>query len=241
MSFLINSNKVMKINEGNETLKSVLNEYLKYMTDFDCFSVNTESRGKGFIEVRTHIDDESFNYNEEFEKKLFDAVKSSNDGSYIVEMSTNYSDSNVTCCGNVKVVKVLLNNVSDETEWFTAMIPKLGITAPQNTKVEIDKILGEELASELVADFDAQDEVEENGGIKYIYHMEKWCNFDKISLIEFTELINIAIEIAKKSGCSLSLIEEENKYITEDCSSYLEFKINDYGKLDFDVYKIAEC
>ena len=241
MSFLINSNKVMKINEGNETLKFVLNEYLKYMTDFDCFSVNTASHGKGFIEVSTHIDDESFNYNEELEKKLFDAVKLSNDGSYIVEMSTNYSDSNVTYCGNIKAVKISLINVNDETEWFTAMVPKLGITAPQNTKVEIDKILGKELASELVDDFDAQDEVEENGNIKYIYHMEKWCDFDKVSLIEFTELINIAIEIAKESDCSLSLVEEGNKYITEDCSSYLEFKINDYGKLDFDVYQITEC
>ena len=49
-----------------------------------------------------------------------------------------------------------------------------------------------------------------------------------------------AIEIVKESGCSLSLVEEENKYITEDCSSYLEFKINDYGKLGFDVYKITK-
>lgn len=240
MSFLINLNKVMKINEENEALKSILNDYLKYMTDFDCFSVNTVSRGKGFIEVNTHIDDESFNYNEELESKLFDVVKSSNDGSYIVEMSTNYSESDVNCCGSVQAEKVNLNNVSDETEWFTAMIPKLAITAPQNIKVEIDKILGEELASELVDDFDAEDEIEENGGIKYIYHMEKWCNFDKVSLLEFRELINIAIEISKKSGCSLSLVEEGNKYITEDCSSYLEFKINDYGKLGFDVYKITE-
>jgi len=240
MSFLINSNKVMKINEENETLKSVLNDYLKYMTDFDCFSVNTASYGKGFIEASTHIDDESFNYNDKLESKLFDAVKASNDGSYIVEMSTNYSESDVKFCGSVKSEKVHLSDVSDETEWFTAMVPKLSITAPQNTKVEIDKILGEELATELVDDFDAEDEVEENGGIKYIYHMEKWCNFDKISLFEFTKLINNAIEIVKESGCSLSLVEEENKYITEDCSSYLEFKINDYGKLGFDVYKITK-
>lgn len=240
MSFLINSNKVMKINESNEMLKAVLNEYVSYMTDFDCFSVNTSNQGKGFIEVNTHIDDESFNYNNGLESKLFDAVKSSNDGSYIVEMSTNYSESDVKYCGNVKAEKVHLSNVSDETEWFTAMVPKFEITVPKNTKIEIDKILGEELASELVDDFDVQDEIEENGSIKYIYHLERWCNFDKISLLEFRELINIAIEIVKESGCSLSLVEEGNKYITEDCSSYLEFKINDYGKLDFDVYKITK-
>lgn len=240
MSFLINLNKVMKINEENEALKSILNDYLKYMTDFDCFSVNTVSRGKGFIEVSTHIDDESFNYNEELESKLFDVVKSSNDGSYIVEMSTNYSESDVKYCGSVKAEKVSLNNVSDETEWFTAMVPKLAITAPKNIQVEIDKILGEELTAELVNDFDAEDEMEEYGSIKYIYHMEKWCNFDKISLFEFTELINNAIEIAKESGCLLSLVEEGNKYITDACTSYLEFKINDYGKLGFDVYKIIE-
>ena len=230
----------MKINEENETLKSVLNDYLKYMTDFDCFSVNTASHGKGFIEVSTHIDDESFNYNDELESKLFDAVKLSNDGSFIVEMSTNYSESDVKYCGSVKAENASLNNVSDKTEWFTAMVPKLSITAPQNTKVEIDKILGEELTSELVDDFDAEDEIEENGCIKYIYLMEKWCNFDKVSLLEFRELSNIAIEISKESGCSLSLVEEGNKYITEDCSSYLEFKINDYGKIDFDIYKITE-
>lgn len=240
MSFLINSNKVMKINENNEMLKAVLNEYVSYMTDFDCFSVNTANHGKGFIEVSTHLDDESFNYNQELENKLYDAVKSSNDGSYIVEMSTNYSESDVKYCGSVKAEKVHLSNVSDETEWFTAMIPKLVIIAPQNTKVEIDKILGKELAIELVDDFDAEDEIEENGNIKYIYHMEKWCNFDKISLFEFTEIINNAIEIAKESNCSLSLVEERNKYITEDCSSYLTFKFNDYGKLDYDVYKITK-
>lgn len=240
MSFLINSNKVMKINESNEMLKAVLNEYVSYITDFDCFSVNTSNQGKGFIEVNTHIDDESFNYNNGLESKLFDAVKSSNDGSYIVEMSTNYSESDVKYCGSVKAEKVHLSNVSDETEWFTAMVPKFEITVPKNTKIEIDKILGEELASELVDDFDVQDEIEENGSIKYIYHLERWCNFDKISLLEFRELINIAIEIVKESGCSLSLVEEGNKYITEDCSSYLTFKFNDYGKLDFDVYKITK-
>lgn len=226
----------MKINEGNETLKAVLNDYLKYMTDFDCFSVNTENHGKSFIEVSTHIDDESFNYNNELENKLLDAVKSSNDGSYIVEMSTNYSESNVVCCGSVKAEKVSLYNISDEIEWFTAMVPKLEITVPKNIRVEIDKILGEEL----VDDFDAQDEIEENGNIKYVYHMEKWCSFDKISLFEFTELINNAVETAKESGYSLALVEENNKFITEDCSSYLEFKINDYGKLVFDVYKITK-
>lgn len=240
MSFLINSNKVMKINEENETLKAVLNEYVNYMTDYDCFSVNTANHGKGFIEVSTHIDDESFNYNEKLERKLFDAVKLSNDGSYIVEMSTNYSESDVNYCGDVKATKVSLSHVSNETEWLTAMIPKLAMTAQKNIKVEIDKILGEELASELVDDFDAEDEIEENGSIKYIYHMEKWCNFDKISLFEFTEIINNAIEIAKESNCSLSLVEERNKYITEDCSSYLTFKFNDYGKLDYDVYKITK-
>ena len=236
MSFLINSNKVMKINEENETLKSVLNDYIKYMTDFDCFSVNTASHGKGFIEINTHIDDESFNYNDELENKLLAAVKSSDDGSYIVEMSTNYSESNVVCFGSVKAEKVSLNNISDETEWFTAMVPKLEITAPKN----IDKIFGEKFATELVDDFDAQDEIEENNSIKYIYHLEKWCNFDKITLFEFTELFNNAVEIAKESGCSLALVEENNKFITEDCSSYLEFKINDYGKLDFDVYRMTE-
>lgn len=230
----------MKINESNEMLKAVLNEYVSYITDFDCFSVNTSNQGKGFIEVNTHIDDESFNYNNGLESKLFDAVKSSNDGSYIVEMSTNYSESDVKYCGSVKAEKVHLSNVSDETEWFTAMVPKFEITVPKNTKIEIDKILGEELASELVDDFDVQDEIEENGSIKYIYHLERWCNFDKISLLEFRELINIAIEIVKESGCSLSLVEEGNKYITEDCSSYLTFKFNDYGKLDFDVYKITK-
>lgn len=197
MSFLINSNKVMKINEENETLKSVFNDYLKYMTDFDCFSVNTVNHGKGFIEVSTHIDDESFNYNENLESKLFDAVKSSNDGSYMIEMSTNYSESDVKYCGSVKAEKVSLNNVSDETEWFTAMVPKLSITVPQNTKVEIDKILGKELAVELVNDFDAEDEIEENSNIKYIYHMEKWCNFDKISLLSLQNSSIMQLKLQK--------------------------------------------
>lgn len=240
MSFLINSNKVMKINEENETLKSVLNDYLKYMTDFDCFSVNTASHGKGFIEVSTHIDDESYNYDVTLEEKLSYAINASNDGSYLIDMSTNYCESIVNIFGDVKIAKASLCDVSDESQWFTAMIPKFEITVPKNTNVEINKILGEELATELVDDFDAQDEIEEDDRIRYIYHIEKWCNFDKVSLIEFTELINNAVEIAKTSGVTLSLVEENNKFITEDCSSYLEFKINNYGRLDFDVYKITE-
>lgn len=241
MSFFINSNKVMKINGENETLKSVLNDYLKYMTDFDCFSVNTASHGKGFIEVSTHLDGEIHggDYDLELEKKLFKEFDLSNDGSYIVEMETGDSGSSVDFGGNVRFKKVNMNDISDETGWYSNQNPKLKLSG---SEVDAEKVFGEELAEKLLFDTDVIDEYEENGIKTAIYHMnDEWREFNKITVLEFAELIEQANENAKKLGVTLSIVEDDtNMMITDDCSSYLKFKINNYGKLDYDVYKITE-
>lgn len=241
MSFLINSNKVMKINEENETLKSVFNDYLKYMMNFDCFSVNTANHGKGFIEVSTHLDEEIHggDYNSELEKKLFEEFDLSSDGSYIVEMETGDSGSSVNFGGSVKLEKVNMNDISDETSWYTNQNIKLKLSG---SKVDAENVVGEELAEELLFDTDAVDEYEGNGIKTAVYHVsDKWREFDKITVSEFAELLEQANEQAKAIGTSISIVKDDtNTLITDDCTSYLELKNNDYGKLGFDVYKITE-
>lgn len=241
MSFLINSNKVMKINEENETLKSVLNDYIKYMTDFGCFSVNTVNHGKGFIEASTHLDGEIHggDYDLELEKKLFKEFDLSNDGSYIVEMGTGDSGSYVDFGGNVRFKKVNMNDIGDETGWYSNQNSKLKLSG---SEVDAEKVFGEELAEKLLFDTDVIDEYEENGIKTAIYHMnDEWREFNKITVFEFAELIEQANENAKKLGVTFSIVEDDtNMMITDDCSSYLKFKINNYGKLDYDVYKITE-
>lgn len=241
MSFLINSNKVMKINEENETLKSVFNDYLKYMIDFDCFSVNTANHGKGFIEVSTHLVDEihSADYAEELEKKLFKEFDLSSDGSYIVEMKTGDSGSFVDFSGSVKFEKVNMNDISDEIGWYTDQNAKLKLSG---SEIKVENAFGEELVEELLFDTDVVDEYEKNGIKTAVYHVsDKWREFDKITVSEFAELVEQANEKAKAIGTSISIVKDNtNILITDDCTSYLELKINDYGKLGFDVYKIIE-
>lgn len=237
MSFTIISNKSMRINKENKALKSVFDNYLKYMNEFDCFSVDTGSNNSKFLEVKMHIDDENFNYNNELEKKLFDAIKASNDGSYIVEMSTAYDETKVNCCGDAQFDKVSFNDISDATEWFTGVVPKIIVSSARS--IEAEELFGEEL-SELFDYDDIVDEYEKNEQKCTVYHLtDDWCNLNKISVFELSQLVSKANTKAKAAGVSISLADDCKLFITDDCSSYFEIDIDENGELITKISKLV--
>ena len=238
MSYLISSNKFMKINKENKALKAVLNDYLKYMTDFDSFSLDTADYGNKYLEVHTQIAEESYNYNEDLEKELFDAIEASNDGSFLVEMLATDYDSNVNYCGNVDFVKSDLDNIDDETEWYTDIVPKIQVAAPKETNISVNEFFGEELLK--LFDYeDLIDEVEKNGIKYYIYHaQEDWRTLDRKTVADLANLVKLANEKANKIGAMVTL-GDDNKFITEDCSSYLEIASDENGSLVIKVSKLV--
>ena len=237
MSYLISSNKFMKINKENKALKAVLNDYLKYMTDFDSFSLDTADYGNKYLEVHTQIAEESYNYNKELENKLFEAIEASNCGSFLVEMSTSYCDSNVNYCGNVNFVKSDLDDIDDETKWYTDIVPKIQIAAPKEKEINVADYFSKDLS--ILFDYeDLIDELEENGIKYYIYHaQEDWRTLDKKTVADLANLMKLANEKANKIGATVTLVDN-NKFITEDCSSYLKITADENGNLITKVSKL---
>lgn len=237
MSFTIISHKSMKINKENEALKSTLDNYLKYMNEFDCFSVNTGSDNSKYLEIITKVYDEDYNYNEELESKLFKEIENSNDGSYIVEMSTTYDETKVNCCGDVQFDKVSFNDISDAIEWFTGVVPKIIVSSARS--IEAEELFGEEL-SELFDYDDIVDEYEKNEQKCTVYHLtDDWCNLNKISVFELSQFVSKANTKAKAAGVSISLADDCKLFITDDCSSYLEIDIDENGELITKISKLV--
>lgn len=239
MSYLINSNMLIKINKENEELRTAVNAYLEDIRDFDDYNAKVIGSDNQCLYINAGFYDEVHDEKFDSEDKLFDAVEKCNDGSFVVNMSaTDCYGSFIKHFGNVKFVKVKFDDITSELNWIKETRPQFTLKTQKDSADEISKMFAKEL-SKIFDNADVFDQYEEDDNIVFVYDVDNWRSFSKTTISDFENRVKQIYDFAQSKNLNVSADFNE-LLISEDCSSYIEMFIDDNGHVNTSVYMISE-
>ena len=139
MSYLMNSNMLIKLNKENKELQTAVNTYLEDIRGFEDYNAKVIGSNEQYMYINAGFYDDVNSSFFDVDENLFDLVDKYNDGSFVVTMNiTDCNDAEIRYAGNVEFTKVGFDDITTELNWFTEIRPKFELkTRNDSTVLEI--------------------------------------------------------------------------------------------------------
>ncbi len=240
MSYLMNSNMLIKLNKENKELQTAVNTYLEDIRGFEDYNAKVIGSNEQYMYINAGFYDDVNSSFFDVDENLFDLVDKYNDGSFVVTMNiTDCNDAEIRYAGNVEFTKVGFDDITTELNWFTEIRPKFELkTRNDSTVLEIVQMFAQKL-SKMLGNTNLCDDYKEDKDVVFVFDTDDWHNFNKNTFSDFENRVKQLYDFAESKNLNVSVNFNEI-LVSEDCSSYIEMYIDDEGNVMPVVYKISE-